>query len=119
MRFRPLENAEIRRYVVSGEPLNKPGAYGIQGRAAIFVEEIRGSYTGIIGYPFTRRPFFCDATAIRYKKGDNHERTRLVQAHDGAKGRRGGASSSGRCLDGGGRPELHDGIDSIKWKSRT
>ena len=51
VRFRPLENAEIRRYVASGEPLDKAGAYGIQGRAAIFVEEIRGSYTGIMGLP--------------------------------------------------------------------
>jgi septum formation protein len=46
-----LENDEIRRYVSSGEPLDKAGAYGIQGRAAIFVEEIRGSYTGIMGLP--------------------------------------------------------------------
>lgn len=51
VRFRPLENDEIRRYVSSGEPLDKAGAYGIQGRAAIFVEEIRGSYTGIMGLP--------------------------------------------------------------------
>lgn len=51
VRFRPLEHEEIRRYVASGEPLDKAGAYGIQGRAAIFVEEIRGSYTGIMGLP--------------------------------------------------------------------
>jgi septum formation protein len=51
VRFRTLENEEIRRYVASGEPLDKAGAYGIQGRAAIFVEEIRGSYTGIMGLP--------------------------------------------------------------------
>ncbi|MBS3916614.1 MAG: septum formation inhibitor Maf [Sulfuritalea sp.] len=51
VRFRQLENDEIRRYVASGEPLDKAGAYGIQGRAAIFVEEIRGSYTGIMGLP--------------------------------------------------------------------
>jgi septum formation protein len=51
VRFRPLEHDEIRRYVSSGEPLDKAGAYGIQGRAAIFVEEIRGSYTGIMGLP--------------------------------------------------------------------
>lgn len=51
VRFRPLENEEIRRYVASGEPLDKAGAYGIQGRAAIFVEEIKGSYTGIMGLP--------------------------------------------------------------------
>ena len=51
VRFRPLENEEIRRYVASGEPLDKAGAYGIQGRAAVFVEEMRGSYTGIMGLP--------------------------------------------------------------------
>jgi septum formation protein len=51
VRFRTLENEEIRRYVASGEPLDKAGAYGIQGRAAIFVEEIKGSYSGIMGLP--------------------------------------------------------------------
>ncbi len=51
VRFRLLEHDEIRRYVASGEPLDKAGAYGIQGRAAIFVEEIKGSYTGIMGLP--------------------------------------------------------------------
>jgi septum formation protein len=49
--FRPLDNGEIRRYVSSGEPMDKAGAYGIQGRAAIFIEGIRGSYTGIMGLP--------------------------------------------------------------------
>ncbi|HNC81094.1 MAG TPA: Maf family protein, partial [Rhodocyclaceae bacterium] len=43
--------AEIRYYVATGEPMDKAGAYGIQGRAAIFIEEIRGSYTGIMGLP--------------------------------------------------------------------
>ena len=51
VRFRRIDGDEIRRYVASGEPLDKAGAYGIQGRAAIFVEEIRGSYTGIMGLP--------------------------------------------------------------------
>ncbi len=51
VRFRQIEREEIRRYVASGEPLDKAGAYGIQGRAAIFVEEIKGSYTGIMGLP--------------------------------------------------------------------
>ncbi len=35
----------------SGEPMDKAGAYGIQGRAALFIEEIRGSYSGIAGLP--------------------------------------------------------------------
>ena len=51
VRFRPIEPEEIRRYVASGEPLDKAGAYGIQGRAAVFIEEIKGSYTGIMGLP--------------------------------------------------------------------
>lgn len=51
VRFRRLEEDEIRRYVVTGEPMDKAGAYGIQGRAAVFIEEIRGSYTGIVGLP--------------------------------------------------------------------
>lgn len=51
VRFRALEDAEIRRYVASGEPIDKAGAYGIQGRAAMFIEYISGSYTGIMGLP--------------------------------------------------------------------
>ncbi|SOY57955.1 conserved hypothetical protein, Maf-like domain [Cupriavidus taiwanensis] len=49
--FRPLQAAEIERYVASGEPLGKAGAYGIQGRAAEFVARIAGSYSGIMGLP--------------------------------------------------------------------
>lgn len=49
--FRVLTENEILRYVQSGDPLDKAGAYGIQGRAATFVESIRGSYTGIVGLP--------------------------------------------------------------------
>lgn len=51
VRFRQLSDDEIRRYVATGEPLDKAGAYGIQGRAAMFIEEIRGSYSGIMGLP--------------------------------------------------------------------
>lgn len=49
--FRRLEPDEIRHYVATGEPMDKAGAYGIQGRAAVFVENIRGSYSGIMGLP--------------------------------------------------------------------
>lgn len=51
VRFRILNDDEILRYVRSGEPMDKAGAYGIQGRAAMFVEEIRGSHSGIVGLP--------------------------------------------------------------------
>ena len=49
--FRKLSDIEIRRYVETGESIDKAGAYGIQGRAAVFVSEIRGSYSGIMGLP--------------------------------------------------------------------
>jgi septum formation protein len=49
--FRPLSAQEIRDYVATGEPEDKAGAYAIQGRAAMFVSEIRGSHSGIVGLP--------------------------------------------------------------------
>jgi septum formation protein len=51
VRFRALERDEIERYVRSGEPLDKAGAYAIQGHAAAFIAEIRGSYSGVMGLP--------------------------------------------------------------------
>ena len=51
VRFRVLSTDEIRRYAHSGEPADKAGAYGIQGRAGMFVAEIHGSYSGIVGLP--------------------------------------------------------------------
>ena len=49
--IKPLTRDEIAQYVASGEGDDKAGAYGIQGRAARFVAEIRGSYSGIMGLP--------------------------------------------------------------------
>ena len=51
VRFRTLERDEIRHYILSGEPMDKAGAYGIQGRAGLFVAHIAGSYSGIMGLP--------------------------------------------------------------------
>ena len=51
VKFRTLTDEDIRRYLASGEHRDKAGAYGIQGRAALFIEEIRGSYSGIMGLP--------------------------------------------------------------------
>jgi septum formation protein len=51
VRFCPLTEREITNYVASGEPMDKAGAYAIQGRAAIFISEIRGSYSGVMGLP--------------------------------------------------------------------
>ncbi|WP_066266157.1 Maf family protein [Hydrogenophaga palleronii] len=49
--FAALSAAQIRRYVESGEPMGKAGAYGIQGRAGLWVSHISGSYSGIMGLP--------------------------------------------------------------------
>jgi len=51
VRFRPLEEKEIRHYLLSGEQRDKAGAYGIQGRAALFVEHLAGDYNGVMGLP--------------------------------------------------------------------
>lgn len=51
VRFAPMTEAQIDAYVVTGEPMGKAGAYGIQGRAAAHIAEIRGSYSAIMGLP--------------------------------------------------------------------
>ena len=58
--FEPLTRREIDRYVASGEPMGKAGAYAIQGRAAMHVTRISGSYSGIMGLPL-----FETATLLR------------------------------------------------------
>ena len=49
--FRPLTEAEIQAYVNSGEADDKAGAYGIQGAAAVFIEHLSGSFSGVMGLP--------------------------------------------------------------------
>ena len=51
VRMADLAQTDIDAYVESDDPLDKAGAYGIQGQAAAFIEEIRGSYSGIMGLP--------------------------------------------------------------------
>lgn len=64
--FRPLTDAEIDAYWATGEPADKAGAYGIQGRAARFIERIEGSYSGVVGLPL----YETDALLRRYLAGD-------------------------------------------------
>lgn len=49
--FKTMKTSDIKRYIDSGEPMGKAGAYGIQGMAARYISDIRGSYTGIMGLP--------------------------------------------------------------------
>ena len=49
--FRAIPRDEIERYVATGEPLDKAGGYGIQGKAAAFVQHPEGSYSGVMGLP--------------------------------------------------------------------
>lgn len=51
VRFGKLTDHAVRRYAMSGEPLDKAGAYAIQGQAAAFIEKIEGSYSGVMGLP--------------------------------------------------------------------
>ena len=54
LHFRPLSDREIARYVASGEPMDKAGAYGIQGGAALFCQRMTGDYYNVMGLPVCR-----------------------------------------------------------------
>ncbi|QHE85996.1 Maf family protein [Hydrogenophaga sp. BPS33] len=63
--FAPLSAAQIKRYVDSGEPMGKAGAYGIQGRAGLWVSHISGSYSGIMGLPAHETAQVLHAAGVR------------------------------------------------------
>jgi septum formation protein len=54
LHFRELSDQEIARYVASGEPMDKAGAYGIQGGAALFCTHMVGDYYNVMGLPVCR-----------------------------------------------------------------
>jgi septum formation protein len=65
VRFRALDDAEVEAYLASGEHRGKAGAYGIQGRAGLFVEGIEGSYPNIVGLPVVVLDALLQAVAGR------------------------------------------------------
>ena len=54
VRFRPLTDGDITRYIATGEPMDKAGAYGIQGYGSVLVEGISGDYYNVMGLPVCR-----------------------------------------------------------------
>lgn len=54
VRFRELSDAETAAYIKTGEPLDKAGAYGIQGKASLFIEGIDGDYYNVVGLPLCK-----------------------------------------------------------------
>ncbi len=65
VRFKTLSAREIEQYVASGEADDKAGAYAIQGRAARFIVELRGSYSGVMGLPLYETAQLLDKLAAR------------------------------------------------------
>ena len=65
VRFAPMTLAQIKAYVATGEPMGKAGAYGVQGKAAAHIEQIRGSYSGIMGLPLFEAAVLLRSLGVR------------------------------------------------------
>lgn len=63
--FRAITRAEMHAYWASGEPHDKAGGYGIQGRGAVFVDAIEGSYSNVVGLPLTETAAMLARFGIR------------------------------------------------------
>lgn len=67
--FRRLSEQDIADYIASGEPMDKAGAYGIQGRGGCFVRSIRGSYHAVVGLPLVETAELLDNfNALRHRR---------------------------------------------------
>ena len=66
VRFAAIAKAQIARYVASGEPFGKAGAYAIQSAAAVWIEHIEGSYSGIMGLPLYPTAQLLQAARVRF-----------------------------------------------------
>ncbi|MCG8710348.1 septum formation inhibitor Maf [Brenneria sp. 4F2] len=68
--FRTLSRQDIARYIASGEPMDKAGAYGIQGKGGCFVKSIKGSYHAVVGLPLVEtEELFSNFAALRIARG--------------------------------------------------
>jgi septum formation protein len=73
--FRTLDDARIAAYVATGEPMDKAGAYGIQGFGATNVERIDGDYFAVMGLPLGRLVTLLEAHGLHYTYGPVEYRT--------------------------------------------
>jgi nucleoside triphosphate pyrophosphatase len=67
--FRPLDDAQIEAYIATGEPMDKAGAYGIQGYGAVIVERVHGDYFAVMGLALGRLVSLLEAVGISYQFG--------------------------------------------------
>ena len=70
VRFRTLRAEEIEGYIATGEPMDKAGAYGIQGYGATIVECVNGDYFSVMGLPLARLVGLLRDVGIRYRFGE-------------------------------------------------
>ncbi|PYO77035.1 MAG: septum formation protein Maf [Gemmatimonadetes bacterium] len=70
VKFRRLRDEEIEAYVATGEPMDKAGAYGIQGYGATIVERIEGDYFAVMGLPLARLTALMRDLGVRYRFGE-------------------------------------------------
>ncbi len=67
--FRPLDDAQIEAYVATGEPMDKAGAYGIQGYGAVIVERVHGDYFAVMGLALGRLVGLLWQVGVEYRFG--------------------------------------------------
>ena len=67
--FRPLTDTQIETYIATGEPMDKAGAYGIQGYGAVIVERVHGDYFAVMGLALGRLVALLDRVGVRYRFG--------------------------------------------------
>jgi septum formation protein len=70
VRLRPLSRAECLAYWRTGEPRDKAGGYAVQGRGAVFIEHLRGSYSGVMGLPLYETAELLRAAGLAYGLGE-------------------------------------------------
>lgn len=70
--LRSIDPSEARAYWETGEPADKAGAYAIQGYAAIFIMDLKGSYSGVMGLPLFETAALLEAAGVRCWQRDEH-----------------------------------------------